>query len=118
MAGEEEIWDFEKDNESFSFDACFGTSVVDDSKSLKGGESVVDVKELEELPEQWRRSKLAWLCKELPSHKPATLVRILNAQRKWVNQDDITYVVVHCLRIRQNETGFRVRFLVLIHTNA
>ncbi|KAK1417480.1 hypothetical protein QVD17_26608 [Tagetes erecta] len=106
LAGEDEHWDFEKDNESFNFDACFGSS-VDDSKSLKASPTV-DVKELEELPEQWRRSKLAWLCKELPSHKPATLIRILNAQRKWVNQDDITYVVVHCLRIRENETGFRV----------
>ncbi|KAL8189120.1 hypothetical protein R6Q57_029381 [Mikania cordata] len=106
LAGEEEIWDFDKDNQSFSFDACFGPN-VDDSKSLKSSPSV-DVKELDEMPEQWRRSKLAWLCKELPSHKPATLVRILNAQRKWVSQDDMTYVAVHCMRIRENETGFRV----------
>ncbi|KAE8680016.1 hypothetical protein F3Y22_tig00111392pilonHSYRG00139 [Hibiscus syriacus] len=43
---------------------------------------VIEVKELEELPEQWRSSKLAWLCKELLAHKAGTLVRILNAQRK------------------------------------
>ncbi|KAJ0522486.1 putative homing endonuclease, LAGLIDADG, tetratricopeptide-like helical domain superfamily [Helianthus annuus] len=109
LAGEDGNWDSSKDkldNESFNFDACFGSS-IDDSEKFKASASL-DVKELDELPEQWRRSKLAWLCKELPSHKPATLVRILNAQRKWANQDDMTYLVVHCLRIRQNETGFRV----------
>lgn len=67
-----------------------------------------EVKELGELPEQWRRSKLAWLCKELPAHKQSVLVRVLNAQRKWVRQEDATYLVVHCMRIRENETGFRV----------
>ncbi|XP_031392937.1 pentatricopeptide repeat-containing protein At2g15820, chloroplastic [Punica granatum] len=68
----------------------------------------LEVKELEELPEQWRRAKLAWLCKELPAHKSGTVVRVLNAQRKWLRQEDATYVVVHCLRIRENETGFKV----------
>jgi len=29
-------------------------------------------------------AKLAWLCKELPTHKPATIARILNGQRKWM----------------------------------
>ncbi|KAK9071160.1 hypothetical protein SSX86_009728 [Deinandra increscens subsp. villosa] len=106
LAGEDENWDFEKDNEPFNFEACFGPS-IDDSNNLKTSPTV-DVKELDEMPEQWRRSKLAWLCKELPSHKPATVVRILNAQRKWVHQEDMTYVAVHCLRIRENETGFRV----------
>lgn len=72
------------------------------------GEPVVEVIELEELPEQWRRAKLAWLCKELPSHKGGTLVRILNAQKKWLRQEDGTYLAVHCMRIRENETGFRV----------
>lgn len=72
------------------------------------GGSVVEVKELEELPEQWRRAKLAWLCKELPAHKAGTLVRILNAQKKWLRQEDATYLAVHCMRIRENETGFRV----------
>ncbi|KAG9457011.1 hypothetical protein H6P81_001519 [Aristolochia fimbriata] len=67
-----------------------------------------EVKELEELPEQWRRSRLAWLCKELPAHKPATLIRILNGQRKWMRQEDATYVIVHCMRIRENDTSFRV----------
>ncbi|XP_023525582.1 pentatricopeptide repeat-containing protein At2g15820, chloroplastic-like [Cucurbita pepo subsp. pepo] len=72
------------------------------------GAPALEVKELDELPEQWRRSKLAWLCKELPAHKPGTLIRLLNAQRKWMKQDDAAYVIVHCLRIRENETAFRV----------
>ncbi|KAI7739359.1 hypothetical protein M8C21_010702 [Ambrosia artemisiifolia] len=108
LAGEDKNHDFDKDNESFNFDGSFGSSVDESEKFFKASTTTLDVKELDELPEQWRRSKLAWLCKELPSHKAATLIRILNAQRKWVNQDDMTYVVVHCLRIRQNETAFRV----------
>lgn len=68
----------------------------------------MEVKDLSELPEQWRRARVAWLCKELPAHKAGTLVRILNAQKKWMRQEDATYVAVHCLRIRENETGFRV----------
>ncbi|KAL1213872.1 Pentatricopeptide repeat-containing protein [Cardamine amara subsp. amara] len=71
-------------------------------------ETEVEVRELEELPEEWRRSKLAWLCKEVPTHKSVTLVRLLNAQKKWVRQEDATYIAVHCTRIRENETGFRV----------
>lgn len=68
----------------------------------------LEVFELEELPEQWRRSRIAWLCKELPAYKHSTFTRILNAQRKWITQDDATYVAVHCLRIRQNDAAFRV----------
>ncbi|KAI3984503.1 hypothetical protein MKX01_033996 [Papaver californicum] len=69
---------------------------------------VIEVKELEELPEQWRRTKIAWLCKELPSHKPPTALRLLNAQRKWINQEDLTYIAVHSMRTRDNETAYRV----------
>ncbi|KAJ0970935.1 hypothetical protein J5N97_018894 [Dioscorea zingiberensis] len=68
----------------------------------------LEVIELEELPEQWRRSRIAWLCKELPAHKPATIIRVLNAQRKWIRQPDATYIVAHCMRIREYEAGFRV----------
>lgn len=68
----------------------------------------LEVKELEELPEQWRRARLAWLCKQLPAHKAGTLVRILNAQKKWMRQEDATYIAVHCIRIRENDAGFRV----------
>jgi hypothetical protein len=68
----------------------------------------LEVFELEELPEQWRRSRIAWLCKELPAYKHSTFSRILNAQRKWITQDDATYVAVHCLRIRNNTAAFRV----------
>lgn len=73
----------------------------------------MEVKDLSELPEQWRRARVAWLCKELPAHKAGTLVRILNAQKKWMRQEDATYVAVHCLRIRENETGFRVSVFVV-----
>uniref|UniRef100_A0A1D1YYS6 Pentatricopeptide repeat-containing protein At2g15820 n=1 Tax=Anthurium amnicola TaxID=1678845 RepID=A0A1D1YYS6_9ARAE len=77
---------------------------------VEGGEEEeeMQVKELEDLPEQWRRSKVAWLCKQLPDQKPGTLTRLLNAQRKWISQQDVTYIVVHCLRIRENDTAFRV----------
>ncbi|KAG8059732.1 hypothetical protein GUJ93_ZPchr0002g23731 [Zizania palustris] len=68
----------------------------------------LEVPELEELPEQWRRSRIAWLCKELPAYKHSTFTRILNAQRKWLTQDDVTYVAAHCLRIRNNDAAFRV----------
>ncbi|KAL6963952.1 Pentatricopeptide repeat-containing protein [Sarracenia purpurea var. burkii] len=100
-----ENWDFSphSEDEIFSFDAsCEST----DLKHLNSAS--LEVPELEELPELWRRSKLAWLCKELPAHKSATLIRILNAQRKWIRQEDATYLAVHCMRIRENETGFRV----------
>ncbi|XVE66888.1 hypothetical protein DITRI_Ditri08aG0116100 [Diplodiscus trichospermus] len=103
----EENWDFPKNgNEAFAFEDGDGVFAGNDMKHLVAPE--MEVKELEELPEQWRRSKLAWLCKELPAHKPGTLIRILNAQRKWLRQEDATYLAVHCMRIRENETGFRV----------
>lgn len=77
----------------------------------------LEVKELEELPEQWRRTKLAWLCKELPAHKSGTVVRVLNAQRKWLRQEDAIYVVAHCMRIRENETAFKVYSVVRVVSN-
>ncbi|KAI8024813.1 Pentatricopeptide repeat-containing protein [Camellia lanceoleosa] len=92
-----------REAESFNFDVSFEST---DLKNLHS--PPLEVRELEELPEQWRRTKLAWLCKELPTHKAATLIRILNAQRKWIRQEDATYLAVHCMRIRENETGFRV----------
>ncbi|KHG30621.1 hypothetical protein F383_13349 [Gossypium arboreum] len=105
---EEERWDF-SNNETeakFVFEDNDGVFADNDMKHLVAPD--IEVKELDELPEQWRRSKLAWLCKELPAHKAGTLVRILNAQRKWLKQEDATYLAVHCMRIRENETGFRV----------
>jgi len=104
----EEVWNFSNNGDgeaAFDFDKNVGSL---DLKRLEA--PALDVKELGDLPEQWRRSKLAWLCKELPAHKGGTLVRILNAQRKWVRQEDATYVAVHCMRIRENETGFKVNF--------
>ncbi|XVE93313.1 hypothetical protein REPUB_Repub01dG0180800 [Reevesia pubescens] len=105
--GVEENWDFSNnENEAFAFEDGDGFFAGNDMKQLVAPE--IEVKELQEFPEQWRRSKLAWLCKELPAHKAGTLVRILNAQRKWIRQEDATYLAVHCIRIRENETGFRV----------
>ncbi|XP_061376303.1 pentatricopeptide repeat-containing protein At2g15820, chloroplastic [Gastrolobium bilobum] len=94
------------ENEDFHFDRFSSAAATADLKKLPSPE--VEVKELSELPEQWRRARVAWLCKELPAHKAGTLVRILNAQKKWMRQEDATYVIVHCLRIRENESGFRV----------
>ncbi|KAL9333458.1 hypothetical protein Peur_073597 [Populus x canadensis] len=105
----EGILDFdENEREAFKFDddGLGSSGAGGDRKHLDA--PALEVKELAELPEQWRRAKLAWLCKELPAHKPATAVRILNGQRKWIRQEDATYIVVHCTRIRENETGFRV----------
>ncbi|XP_037447926.1 pentatricopeptide repeat-containing protein OTP51, chloroplastic-like [Triticum dicoccoides] len=79
---------------------------ADERDAVRSPELVVP--ELEELPEQWRRSRIAWLCKELPAYKHSTFTRILNAQRKWLTQEDATYVAVHCLRIRDNDAAFRV----------
>ncbi|XP_021738360.1 LOW QUALITY PROTEIN: pentatricopeptide repeat-containing protein At2g15820, chloroplastic-like [Chenopodium quinoa] len=69
---------------------------------------VVEVTELEELPENWRRSKIAWLCKELPSQKRPTQIRLLTAQKKWMQQQDATYIAHHFLRIRLNDAAFSV----------
>lgn len=102
---EEESGDLAGFPESEPFDSEQKFASVD-LKHLSAPE--LEVKELDELPEQWRRSKLAWLCKELPAHKLGTLTRILNAQKKWLTQEDATYLAVHCMRIRENETGFRV----------
>ncbi|KAI4295617.1 hypothetical protein L6164_035642 [Bauhinia variegata] len=100
-----ERWDFSagRDYEAFDFDKSFADT---DLKHFPTTE--LEVKDLDELPEKWRRARLAWLCKELPAHKPGTLVRILNAQKKWIRQEDATYVAVHCMRIRENETAFKV----------
>uniref|UniRef100_A0A0D9VJX4 Protein ORGANELLE TRANSCRIPT PROCESSING 51 n=1 Tax=Leersia perrieri TaxID=77586 RepID=A0A0D9VJX4_9ORYZ len=81
-------------------------AAADERDAMRSPELVVP--ELEELPERWRRSRIAWLCKELPAYKHSTFTRILNAQRKWITQDDATYVAVHCLRIRNNDAAFRV----------
>ncbi|KAG6406536.1 hypothetical protein SASPL_134140 [Salvia splendens] len=93
----------ENGEENFGFNSSFELAEVKRFQS-----PVVEVKELEELPDQWRRSRLAWLCKELPAHRAPTFIRLLNAQRKWIMQDDCTYIAVHCMRIRENESAFRV----------
>lgn len=103
----------DKETESPNSDGSFELAKLMRFESPK-----VEVKELEELPEQWRRSKLAWLCKELPAHRSGTFIRVLNAQRKWIRQDDCTYIVVHCMRIRENESAFRVKTSLPFSLNA
>jgi hypothetical protein len=93
------------ENDAFRFERG-SASAADEWKQLRSPE--VEVMELSEVPEEWRRARVAWLCKELPAHKAGNLVKILNAQRKWMRQEDATYIVMHCLRIRENETGFKV----------
>ncbi|CAM8998457.1 unnamed protein product [Rhodiola kirilowii] len=61
--------------ESFNFDKTYSDDT--DLKHLPSPE--LQINDLDELPEQWRRSK-----------------------------EDITYVAGHCMRIRQNETAFKV----------
>ncbi|KAE8697700.1 hypothetical protein F3Y22_tig00110610pilonHSYRG00110 [Hibiscus syriacus] len=91
VSEEKEKWDSSNDkSEAFAFEDADGVLAGDDMKLLEA--RVIKVKELEELPELWRRSKLAWLCKELPAHKARTLVRILNAQKKWMKQEEATYL--------------------------
>ncbi|KAL9330124.1 hypothetical protein ACSQ67_005127 [Phaseolus vulgaris] len=87
-------------------------SAESESRRLRGPE--VEVGELSAMPEEWRRARVAWLCKELPAHKAGMLVKILNAQKKWMTQEDATYLIVHCLRIRENETAFKVSLLLLL----
>ncbi|CAJ1953301.1 unnamed protein product [Sphenostylis stenocarpa] len=82
-----------------------------ESRRLRGPE--VEVGELSEVPEEWRRARVAWLCKQLPAHKAGMLVKILNGQKKWMTQEDATYILVHCLRIRENETAFKVSLPLL-----
>ncbi|KAK7308579.1 hypothetical protein VNO77_42198 [Canavalia gladiata] len=95
------------DNEAYRFDRSSSPAAeAAELKKLRGPE--VEVVELKDVPEEWRRARVAWLCKELPAHKAGTLVRILNAQKKWLKQEDATYIVMHCLRIRENETAFKV----------
>ncbi|CAM8998456.1 unnamed protein product [Rhodiola kirilowii] len=65
--------------ESFNFDKTYSDDT--DLKHLPSPE--LQINDLDELPEQWRRGK-------------------------WMTQEDITYVAGHCMRIRQNETAFKV----------
>ncbi|KAI3920693.1 hypothetical protein MKW92_021054 [Papaver armeniacum] len=106
----EQILPEEEEEESSDLSSNFDYSDDDVGILVKNLPSspVIEVKELEELPEQWRRTRIAWLCKELPSHKPPTALRLLNAQRKWITQEDATYIAVHSMRKRDNETAFRV----------
>ncbi|TXG64451.1 hypothetical protein EZV62_011445 [Acer yangbiense] len=123
-SSEEEEWVNEKsgggEGGSFEFDVgAAGSEMIRHMVAPS-----LEVKELEELPEQWRRSKLALLCKELPAlssgsgrgrrcpssdddSKILNYCKILNAASKWVRQEDTTYAVVHGMRIGEYEAAFR-----------
>ncbi|KAK2665167.1 hypothetical protein Ddye_003741 [Dipteronia dyeriana] len=92
----------------------------------------LEVKELEELPEQWRRTKLALFCKELPAlnfgsgkgrscpssdydSKFSNYFNILDAASEWLRQEDATYAVVHGMRIGESEAAFRVYQQLMMH---
>lgn len=51
---------------------------TDEETHLSGSSDGNDEKEFEEFSEEWRRRKIIWLCKELPAHDPAPMIRILN----------------------------------------
>lgn len=58
-----------------------GTSDVGDEEGTSGiGENVRG--------EEWRRRKIGWLCKEIPTLKPTGVVTILNGQRSWITAVD------------------------------
>ncbi|TXG64452.1 hypothetical protein EZV62_011446 [Acer yangbiense] len=64
------------------------------------------------MPGERRRSKLTWLCKELPAlacvqRSYFDIFRILDAARKWLRQEDATYVVVHFIRIGEYMAAHR-----------
>ncbi|KAI4375651.1 hypothetical protein MLD38_013499 [Melastoma candidum] len=71
-------------------------------------EPLVSYRELDEVDESWKRARLAWLCKELPGHRAGPASKLLNGQRKWLRQEDAVYVLLHCLRVRENETAYRI----------
>ncbi|KAL9231611.1 hypothetical protein vseg_006815 [Gypsophila vaccaria] len=71
-------------------------------------EAEAETLELSDLAENWRRSRLAWLCKELPSHKGPTVSRLLNAQKKWMRHLDASYIALHFIRIRHFQSAFSV----------
>ena len=82
------------------------------------GAPSLKVKELEELPGEWRRSKLTWLCKELPALACVQcsfyyIFWILDVARKWLRQEDATYVVVHFIRIDEYVAAYKVCIYIL-----
>ncbi|KAK7308575.1 hypothetical protein VNO77_42194 [Canavalia gladiata] len=63
------------DNEAYRFDRSSSPAAeATELKKLRGPE--VEVVELRDVPEEWRRARVAWLCKELPAHKAGTLPRL------------------------------------------
>ncbi|TXG64693.1 hypothetical protein EZV62_011687 [Acer yangbiense] len=107
-SSEEEEWDYWGDGKEGSL--SFDLGVAGSEMIRHMGAPSLKVKELEELPGEWRRSKLTWLCKELPALafvqcRFLDSFSILNATRKWLRQEDATYVVVHFIRIGEYEAA-------------
>ncbi|XP_057527379.1 pentatricopeptide repeat-containing protein At2g15820, chloroplastic [Amaranthus tricolor] len=98
----------EEDGEMMRFDIEWDGNELRKNLNQQFESPVVEMKELEEFPENWRRSKLAWLCKELPVQKRPTQIRLLAAQKKWMRQDDATYIALHFMRIRVHDSAFWV----------
>ncbi|KAK0581186.1 hypothetical protein LWI29_011123 [Acer saccharum] len=124
-SSEEEEWVNEKSRGSKGGSFEFDVGVAGSDMIRHMVAPSLEVKELEELPEQWRRSKLALLCKELPALnlgsgrgrscpssdddcKISNYCNILNAASEWLRQEDATYSVVHGMRIGEYEAAFRV----------
>ncbi|KAK1555155.1 hypothetical protein Q3G72_022598 [Acer saccharum] len=110
-SSEEEEWDYWGGGKEGSL--SFDLGVAGSEMIRHMGAPSLKVKELEELPGEWRRSKLTWLCKELPAlafvqRRFFYSFSILNATRKWLRQEDATYVVVHFIRIGEYEAAHSV----------
>ncbi|KAL3597273.1 hypothetical protein D5086_008910 [Populus alba] len=72
----------EKENFELHDDGLGFSGAGGDKKHLDA--PALEVKEL--FARAVEGAKLARLCKELPTHKPATIARILNGQRKWMRK--------------------------------
>ncbi|KAK0582297.1 hypothetical protein LWI29_023861 [Acer saccharum] len=107
----EEEWDYWGSREEGSL--WFDLGVAGSEMIRHMGAPSLKVKELEELPGEWRRSKLTRLCKEFPALACVQgsyfdTFRILDEERKWLRQEDATYVVVHFIRIGEYVAADRV----------
>ncbi|KAL2652236.1 hypothetical protein R1flu_020364 [Riccia fluitans] len=58
--------------------------------------------------EEWRSKKLAWLCREFPGLKPRGVVTILNEQRRWIESQDVKFIVEQLLKMNQFLRAHRV----------
>ncbi|KAK0580601.1 hypothetical protein LWI29_003999 [Acer saccharum] len=107
-SAEEEEWDYSNSGKEGSLWFDLGVAGRDMIRHMCAPS--LKVKKLEELPGEWRRLKLTWLCKELPAlacvqRSYFDISRILVEERKWLRQEDATYVVAHFIRIGEFEAA-------------